>query len=586
MRNSQYWQKRFEYVEAQQLNKGIEYYNNLSRQYEKAAANITKEIEAWYTRFATEEGISLADAKKLLNSGELKAFRMSVEEYIDKGRTLNYSDQWAKELERASTKWHVSRLEALKLQMQQQVESLMGYEVDGLEKVIKDIYTDGYYRSAFEIQKGIGIGWDLMTLDENKVKKLIAKPWAPDGSNFSQRVWGNHRPELINYLNTELTQNLIRGDDPQRLINRVAKKFNTSKAKAGNLIMTESAFFASASQKDCFNDLDVERYEIVATLDSHTSEICQELDGKVFKMSEYDVGVTAPPFHCRCRSCTAPYFDDEFANDIRAARDKDGKYTTVPADMKYPEWKEKFVDGGSKNSLEKLSESNKILSIDDCLDINQVESLFREQDWFIHGTGALEGWRSDEGLSLSGCDLKCAKEVYKSYEQFFNRYPQMVGKLAAPAASKLDWLEYAQCNFGFGSGFIQVNTTHYNNAEKIARRYASDVEQGFHVVGTDWTAIVTHELGHALDDYLTYSLHLAGYNGKKPKIVSAMMRPKVLKKTGFKVGDMGKEVSDYATKTSQEWFAECFAEYMKSKEPRKVAAEFGKQLEEIMKEVK
>ena len=87
--------------------------------------------------------------------------------------------------------------------------------------------------------------------------------------------------------------------------------------------MTESAYFASASQKDCFNDLDVEKYEIVATLDSHTSAICQKLDGKVLDMKDYQSGVTAPPFHCWCRTVTVPFFDDDYGE--RIARDYDGK---------------------------------------------------------------------------------------------------------------------------------------------------------------------------------------------------------------------------------------------------------------------
>ena len=76
--------------------------------------------------------------------------------------------------------------------------------------------------------------------------------------------------------------------------------------------MTEEAFFSSAAQKDCFTELDVEQFEIVATLDSHTSDICRGMDGKHFPMSEWKVGVTAPPFHVHCRSTTVPYFDDEF----------------------------------------------------------------------------------------------------------------------------------------------------------------------------------------------------------------------------------------------------------------------------------
>lgn len=50
----------------------------------------------------------------------------------------------------------------------------------------------------------------------------------------------------------------------------------------------------NAKQKDCFNDLGVEKYVIVATFDDRTADICQELDGQVFDMKDYEVGSTSP----------------------------------------------------------------------------------------------------------------------------------------------------------------------------------------------------------------------------------------------------------------------------------------------------
>lgn len=117
--------------------------------------------------------------------------------------------------------------------------------------------------------------------------------------------------------------------------------------------MTEEAFFSSAAQKDCFTELDVEQFEVVATLDSHTSEICQDMDGKHFPMSQWEVGTTAPPFHVRCRSTTVPYFDDDFGVvGERAARGQDGKTYFVPADMTYKEWDKAFVQGDKSDLKE------------------------------------------------------------------------------------------------------------------------------------------------------------------------------------------------------------------------------------------
>lgn len=136
---------------------------------------------------------------------------------------------------------------------------------------------------------------------------------------------------------------------------------NTSRASAGRLIMTEQAFFSSAAQKDCFVELDVEQFEIVATLDSRTSEICRGMDGKHFPMSEWKIGVTAPPFHVNCRSTTVPFFADDFGVvGERAARDEaTGETYYVPANMTYKQWKQAFVDG-DKSELQEIISDAKI----------------------------------------------------------------------------------------------------------------------------------------------------------------------------------------------------------------------------------
>lgn len=342
LKSRDYWSGRMVELETRQLNKGVEFYRRLSEQYEKAAASVQKEIDAFFSRYATENKISLIEAKKQLKGRELKEFRWTVEEYIKKGETLNYSKKWAKALENASIRYRVTRLEALKLQMQQQVEALAGYEVDGLDKLVRDIYEDGYYRTAFEIQKGYGVGSSFMRLDTKAIDKIVSAPYTADGLNFSERVWGKHRPELIQKLNTDLVQTIIRGDEPQKLINSIAKQFGVSKKQAGSLVMTETAFFASASTKDSYKELGVEKFEVLATLDGCTCESCGRSEGQQIPMSEYEIGTTAPPFHPRCRCTTIPSIEDEEPS-YRAARDAEGNYIEVPSNMTYKEWKKKFL---------------------------------------------------------------------------------------------------------------------------------------------------------------------------------------------------------------------------------------------------
>lgn len=380
-----YWQKRFEALEDGQYQNSAAYYRDLQEQFRRASNDMQLDIGRWYQRLADNNDISLAGAKRLLKKNELEEFHWSVEQYIKAGRENAVDERWMKELENASARHHISYLEAMKLQVQQHAELLSTEYEGGMTDFLHKSYANNYYHSAFEVAKGTGVGSNLAKLDKRQIDMVIRKSWAQDGANFSDRIWTN-KQKLVNTLHTELSQSIIRGSSPQKAIDNLAKTMDVSRSQAGRLVMTESAAIASAAKQDCLKDLGVDRYEIVATLDSHTSEICRDLDGEVFDLKDYEVGVTAPPFHPNCRTTTAPYFDDGFmAGDQRAARDETtGKTYYVPADMKYGEWKKQFVDEaeesprkategtygvdwpkiqshGYRKSLEKLSDNPKVV---------------------------------------------------------------------------------------------------------------------------------------------------------------------------------------------------------------------------------
>lgn len=351
MTNAEYWKQRFTQLEAAQNRKGAGAYLEIEKQYKAAQNELEAQIARWYQRFADSNGISLAQAKQWLKGQDLAEFKWDVKEYIKYGKENAINGAWMQELENASSKFHISRLEALQIQTQNSLETMFAQQMGTMKKALSDVYASGYYHTAYAVQQGFGLGWDIAGLDQAQIEKVLSKPWAVDGYNFSTRIW-NSKTKLIGEVHNELSKNLLTGADPQKAIDSLAKKMGTSKSNAGRLVMTEQAYFSSAAQKDCFNDLDVEEYEIVATLDSHTSDICRSLDGKVFKMSDYKPGVTAPPFHVYCRSTTAPHFKDNFDAGERAARGADGRTYYVPDDVTYSEWKKAFVDGDKSGFAE------------------------------------------------------------------------------------------------------------------------------------------------------------------------------------------------------------------------------------------
>lgn len=381
-------------LEKAALNKGQSYFDSLMKEYKKAETQIEKELTTWLERVADNNGFtSLVEARKLLNDSELEEFKWSIDEYIKYGKENALNSKWMKELENASAKVHISRLESIRLQLQQIAEQLYGGQTDGLDKLLNDIYSDTFKHTAFEIQKGTNVGTRLNALDSNRIDKVLSKPWTADGRTFKDRCW-NNKTELVSSLHTELTQSLMRGDNPKKAIDSIKNKFGVQRYKAGRLVMTESAYFSSAAQKDCYKELDVEEYEIVATLDSHTSEICQSLDGKVFKMSEYEPGITAPPFHPNCRSCTAPYFDDNYGE--RAARGKDGEIYYVPEGMKYKDWEKSFTNETSGIEL-KNDNTPDIIKTEDALALRGA--IFNKNKGFLNDVQQKEFQTILDGMS-------------------------------------------------------------------------------------------------------------------------------------------------------------------------------------------
>ncbi|WP_096269391.1 minor capsid protein [Paucisalibacillus globulus] len=340
-KSREYWRKRFELLEDAQNHKAMEYSTDLADAYIESFKKIEKDIATWYQRFATNNEITLQEAKRMLKLDELEEFHWTVEEYIKYGKENAINQAWMKQLENASARVHISRLESLQLQLRHHIEELYSAQIKDFENLMKNIYEDQYYQTAFEIQKAFEVGFTLHALDDDVLAKVISNPWTSDNMTFSARIWRD-RNLLIDTLHTELTQAFALGEGPQRVISVIQQKMNTSRSNAARLVQTEQAFFSSSAQKETFKELDVEKYEVVATLDSKTSEICQSMDGKVFKMSDYEPGVTANPFHPRCRTTTAPYFQDDNYGE-RIARGKDGKVYYIPSNITFKEWKEQYV---------------------------------------------------------------------------------------------------------------------------------------------------------------------------------------------------------------------------------------------------
>lgn len=344
MKNAEYWRGRALILEEAAHKRAEELTAGLDEIYDEAMRETLKELESWYLRLAKNNNLTLADAKNLLTKNELDEFHWDVEKYIKVGEDHGLEPDWMKKLENASAKFHISRLEAVETRIQQKIEELHAGQVRRLDKHLRQVAGETYLRTAYEVQKGVGIAFDITALDEKKLDTFISNPWSTDDRTFRDRCW-TMKENLVESVRKSLIKGLIRGDAPGKLTKEIQKEFNVSKYKAGRLVNTETAYFAMQSTKQCYKDINVDMVEIVGTLDSHTCDLCGSFDGKVIRMTDFAPGETVPPWHPNCRCTTAPAIPDEYKG-TRVSRDEDGKQYEVPGNMSFEEWKSKFSSNG------------------------------------------------------------------------------------------------------------------------------------------------------------------------------------------------------------------------------------------------
>ena len=445
--NPAYWSQRMKRMEDALKDRSFSYVESMERQFMAAQGEVERQIAVWYQRFAANNQISLADAKRQLTAGELAEFRWTVGEYIAYGQQNAIDGAWMRQLENASARAHISRLEAVRLQIQQQAEALYANQLALVDAAAREMYLGSYYGTAFELQRGLGVGWSMQAVSEAAMERVLSRPWTADKLTFRDRCWSN-KQALVNSVNTQLMQMMIRGEAPDKAITAISHQFKVSREKAGRLIMTETAAFSSAAQKDSYGELGVEQFRVVGTFDKDTCELCGAMDGRVFKRSEYQVGLTAPPFHPWCRCCTCPYYADMEKLGERWARNPDDTAAKVPADMSFEEWRQRFVQGPEAK--------------------HTLLEIFRPMDEYIRPDGSF--------------DLNTALD---DYEEFLQSVPE---KNRMYLQQAMDGVEYHQTKnpdvvFAYDK---KKDAILFNPEHPMFSAY-------------DFHTVMTHELGHRID---------------------------------------------------------------------------------------
>lgn len=369
----QYWKRRYLKDKAASVNRAEDYLAKQQKKlYGQAGQEIREQIEKLYKRFADTEQISLAEAKRRVSDAdfrqidwdgmlkESKALRERMQEGLPEGIRENMEKQHQaldQTMKTYAKRGRVSYLELRSMEIDRIMVSLYDSQQQSIYDYLTSEYDDGYYRSIYNTQQRMGFGYDFTKPNEKAVDRAILNRY--DKRNFSKSLYA-HCTNFSEDLKSNLVTGLITGENLDRMASRIHKRMDVAYSRAKTLVRTETAYIYEASTMAGYSECGIDWYEFLATLDYKTSEICQEMDGKHFKVKDAVPGENFPPMHPNCRSTTVCWFpgeEEKKAQTTRIAKNESGKYYEVPADMTYQEWrgqhkdKTPFLSYGEKRAL-------------------------------------------------------------------------------------------------------------------------------------------------------------------------------------------------------------------------------------------
>lgn len=293
----EYWRQR----EAAQRDKNIteeaEYEKHIQKIYADTLDRVNKEINGFFVKYATKEGITIAEAKRRVSKLDIKEYSEKAKRYVEE---KNFSEKANEEMRLYNLTMKVNRLELLKANIG--LELIDGFSQ--LENYEGKILND---RTLAEMERQAGILGETVLEPAKKAHAIVNASF--HNAQFSDRIW-MYQDMLKSELSILLTRGLIQGLNPRQLAVDIKKRFGVSLSNATMLMRTEMARVQIGAQKQSYERNGYEEYEFIA-LTGHACEDCQALDGKHFKVIKMQPGLNAPPMHPNCKCSTSAYMDRE-----------------------------------------------------------------------------------------------------------------------------------------------------------------------------------------------------------------------------------------------------------------------------------
>lgn len=461
MSSNTYWRDRELEWKKKRLKEEQRYADEIQEIYANMMDSVEKEIESFFSRYANKENITMAEAKKRVSNIDIKAYQRKAKKYV---KEKNFSDEANEQMRLYNLAMKVNRLELLKANI--------GLELVAGHDELKS-YTGNKLEGAYleEIKRNASILGDTV-IDNAKMAKTVADS-SFKNATFSERIWVN-QDQLKNSLSSVLSNALIQGKNPRDFIPQIRKKFDVSRCNAERLLRTEVARVQTQAQIESYEANGIDEYEYIACSLKDVCPLCKEMDGKVFKLKDMEIGENAPPMHPNCHCATAPHSDrkeyEKWLNGLA-----NGEHN-----LRFDEWKERqsekskgFLMSKVKDKIEKASNDKRYADLS-------------------------KKWKNDFNIeideSVKELNYSSVSEALRGLRKMLNQYPE-INKYV----KRISTSEHGAMVFRPSKNDISLNPKLFKDPDAYRNLIKEQVNIGYWMKGTTIESDMVHEAAHVLE---------------------------------------------------------------------------------------
>ena len=312
--------------------------DTLGKSYYATARYLQGEANDVFNAFTDKFELSIAEAETMLKNAPNKSMFEQMKTALATCTDEQKKQQLETLLSSPAYAHRIGRLNDLDSKISDMCSRLANAEIGVDTEHLGDIIQSAYMQTVFDVTKGADYRAAFDLIPESRVKAILSTNWS--GQMFSQRVWDNTNA-LADGLKHDMLVGIMAGKSEQHMADDIMNRCGVGAFEARRLVRTETTCVANMAELYGYKELDIDEYEFSACLDSRTSDLCRDLDGKVFKRNSAQAGVNLPPMHPFCRSTTLPVLPSEEDLDKELAE----LGNEIGADVDFDEWERNLQQG-------------------------------------------------------------------------------------------------------------------------------------------------------------------------------------------------------------------------------------------------